>query len=214
MVTRWLCDSNALGINKYFILFFFKFKSVANSALNLNGGYGQLPAGPYLNSPQYTIAAWVLPQNVILPYARVIEFSNGCHNNSVTLLFDQNVTPWTPKLEMYDLSAYQYQLSATLNLTNGLWQHLAVTYDGTQMRFYLNAILLQTSGTISYAMPLGVRTDNFIGGTPCQFTGVSSSYVDDIRVYGTSLSQSQINDVMMSNETNFNTSICQASKLN
>lgn len=127
-------------------------------------------------------------------------------------MFDQSSVPWCPKLEMYDINAFQYQLSSTLNLTNGLWQHLAATYDGSQMRFYLNAILLQTSGVISYVMPNVMRMQNFIGGTPCGFTGFSSSYIDEVRVYTTCLSQSQINDIMMSNFTNFNASICQTSK--
>ena len=33
-----------------------------NSALNLNGGWTQVPPGIYFNSPQITITAWVYPQ--------------------------------------------------------------------------------------------------------------------------------------------------------
>ena len=35
----------------------------ANSALALNGGWTQVPSGIYFNSPQFTITAWVYPQN-------------------------------------------------------------------------------------------------------------------------------------------------------
>lgn len=89
---------------------------------------------------------------------------------------------------------------------------MAVIYDGVQMRFYLNAILLETSENISFVMPTVLGRQNFIGGTHCGSLGYSSSYVDDIRVYSTYLSQSQINDVMMSDETGFYSSICRKNK--
>ena len=139
-----------------------------------------------------------MPRNIILPYARILDFSDGCHNNSIGILLDQGSMPVYPKFEMYDINEIQYQLPSPLPLSEGLWQHIAVSYDGAQMRLYLNAILLETSGTISYVMPMINRTENFIGGTSCTYNGVSSSYVDDVRIYAKDLSQSQINDVMMS----------------
>ena len=179
-----------------------------NSALNLNGGYSQIPTGSYLNTPQLSITVWVLPQNVTLNFPRVLEFSNGCQNNSLSLMLARSSTPWCPKVEMYTMNGtYQYQLLSSLNITSGLWQHMAVTFDGSKMRFYLNAILLQ-SVAISYVMPTDVKTTNFIGGTTCGSTVYSSSYIDDVRLYSKSLNQSQINDIMMSTETNYNSSMC------
>ena len=178
-----------------------------NSALNLNGGYSQIPSGTYLNTPQFSITVWVLPQNVTLNFARVLEFSNGCHNNSIGLMFAQSSTPWYPKVEMYKVSGIQYQLFSSLNIASGLWQHMAVTFDGSKMGLYLNAILLQ-SVAISYVMPTDVKNANFIGGTACSTNGFSSSFIDDVRLYSTSLNQSQINNVMMSTDTTFNSSIC------
>ncbi len=184
-----------------------------NSALNLNGGYTNIPAGTYPNAPQFTITVWVLPQNVTLNFARLLEFSNGCHNNSLSLMIAQSSTQWCPKVEMYKINgSSQYQMTSSLNITSGLWQHMAITFNGSKMSFYLNAILLQ-SVAISYVMPTDVKTTNFIGGTACGSAGYSTSLIDDVRLYSSSLNQSEINDVMMSNETSLNASMCLSTNL-
>jgi len=110
---------------------------------------------------------------------------------------------------MFDTSAISYHLFSSVSINEGIWQHWAVTFDGLQMRFYINANLIQTGAVISYSMPLGlIRTRNFIGSTSCGYNGYSSSLIDDLKMFNTSLSQSQINDVMMSNETNFSKLKC------
>ena len=35
-----------------------------NAALNLNGGYTQVPAGVYFNTPGITVTVWVYPLSV------------------------------------------------------------------------------------------------------------------------------------------------------
>ena len=145
-----------------------------------------------------------MPLNITLNFPPLIEFSNGCDNNSVTIYLATNKFPPLPKFEIWTNNKTQFQSdSSKISLVDDIWQHLAATYDGLEMKIYLNAILLKTSQNISYEMPTLVRTNNFIGGTKCLNEGHSSSYVDDVRIYSTCLSQSQINDVMMSNETNF-----------
>ena len=166
-----------------------------------------MPSKDYFNTPQFTLSAWFMPKNISLPYARILDFSNGCHNNSIGILLDQGSLPVYPKFEMFDIKGTQYQIASSLPLTEDLWQHIALTYDGVQVRFYLNAILLGTSVNISYEMPLVNRTKNFIGGTSCPYNGVSSSYVDDVRIYGKELSQSQINDVMMSSASSITSNL-------
>jgi hypothetical protein len=106
---------------------------------------------------------------------------------------------------MFDANTISYQLYSSVSINEGIWQHWAVTFDGLQMRFYINANLVRTGAVISYSMPLGlIRTQNFIGSTSCGSNGYSSSLIDDLKMFNISLSQSQINDVMVSNETNFN----------
>ena len=51
------------------------------------------------------------------------------------------------------------------------------------------------------------RTNNYIGKSNYA-EGYSYSYLDDLRFYSIALNQSQINDLMMSNETCINLSQC------
>ena len=48
----------------------------ANSALALNGGYNLIPSGIYLNTQEFSIWAWVFPQN-LTKWSRIIELGNG-----------------------------------------------------------------------------------------------------------------------------------------
>jgi hypothetical protein len=46
-----------------------------NSALALNGGWTEVPAGIYFDTPEFTISAWIFPQRVGY-FSRLIDFSS------------------------------------------------------------------------------------------------------------------------------------------
>ncbi len=73
------------------------------------------------------------------------------------------------------------------------WTHLAVTYDGTALRLYVNGVLESTlpdRGTISTSTnPLQIGGDSIYGR---YFAGT----IDEIRIYNTALAQSQIQSDM------------------
>ena len=48
----------------------------SNSALNLNGGYTQVPTDNYFDPPHFNISVWVYPLN-LTGNVRVIDFGNG-----------------------------------------------------------------------------------------------------------------------------------------
>jgi len=77
-------------------------------------------------------------------------------------------------------------------LTAGRWTHLAATYDGTTMRFYVDG-QLAASGTGTYAVntssPLGIGGATYGAGGWQHFL---NGGVDEVAVYGTALSQPRI----------------------
>ena len=77
----------------------------------------------------------------------------------------------------------------TTALTANTWAHLALTYDGTAVRFYVNGNLTGTTtktGTISSSTgALTIGSDPFYGQ---YFAGL----IDEIRVYNIALTQAQI----------------------
>ena len=78
---------------------------------------------------------------------------------------------------------------ANADLPTGTWRHLAVTYDGSALRFYVNARSVATTGKTgnitTSTNPLTIGSDPFYGQ---HFTGL----IDEIRVYDTALDTSQI----------------------
>ena len=82
---------------------------------------------------------------------------------------------------------------ADADLPTGSWTHLAVTYDGAALRFYVNArpvsATSKTGSITTSTNPLTIGSDPFYGQ---YFTGL----IDEIRVYGTDLDASQIQSDM------------------
>ena len=178
-----------------------------NSALALNGGWTHVPSGVLFNTTQFTISVWVYPQQVG-KNARVIDFGNGASNN-IYLAVD-----WINTLRPYfGINIGSTQLSqshSSQSLTLNRWQFLVATFDGSSLLIYINAILKANSSVPFTFLTTLTRTRNYVGKSNWAVDGYSSSYLDDLRFYNKSLSQSQISELMLSNETNcsvsFNTS--------
>lgn len=79
------------------------------------------------------------------------------------------------------------------------WHHVAVSMSGTSVAFYIDGVAAGT-GTINTTMGdaggpvyIGNRRDQISGGSgPMDFNG----YLDDVRIYNTALSQSEIQSVI------------------
>jgi hypothetical protein len=74
-------------------------------------------------------------------------------------------------------------------LTFGTWTHLAITFDGTSVRFYRNGTLVTTraaSGSMTArGNPLRVGADN----RPQQF---QKGLLDELRIYRRTLSAAEV----------------------
>lgn len=175
----------------------------ANSASALNGGWTQVPSGVFFNTTQFTITVWVHPQTVGY-WSRIIDFGNGQGLDNIVLSFCQT-TP-LPVLTSVNPS---FQISSTKSLTLNSWQFLAATFIGSNIFIYIDGIQVG-SGSIAYhILPSKIRTSNYIGKSNWAGDGFSSSYIDDLRFYSISLTQSQINALMNQTDTSLLLSSCQ-----
>ena len=77
----------------------------------------------------------------------------------------------------------------TTTLTPNTWTHLAVTYDKTTIRLYLNgtqvSTLAKTANLLTSTNPLTIGSDPFYGQ---YFSGL----IDNVRIYNSALTQTQI----------------------
>ncbi len=87
--------------------------------------------------------------------------------------------------------------AATQSMALNTWQFLTTTFDGINSRIYINGTLVKNDVlSSSFSMPMITRTNCFIGKSSWAADGVSFSYIDSLRFYNISLTQSQIIELM------------------
>ena len=167
-----------------------------NSALNLNGGYTYVPAGVYFDTPQVTISVWIYPQSVG-SWSRVIDFGNGAKSDNIVLNQASRLI-LKPEFHIYRGSIPKGSAASRTSLALSQWEFLVATFNGSQMSIYINGVLNGTTYLV-YSLPTLNRTKNYIGKSNWASDGYSSSYLDDLRFYNKSLSQSEIYQLMNEN---------------
>jgi len=156
----------------------------ANSALNLNGGYAQAPPGIYFDTPTFTITVWFLPKQVDY-WSRILDFGSGQAQDNILVALSYERTNKTV-FQIYDDATCldKYNCKSSQAVPMDTWTFLAVTYDGTEMRMYLNGTLTSRV-SLNFKLNSVVRTLNYIGKSNWirNPDGYSASYLDDLRFY-------------------------------
>ena len=76
-------------------------------------------------------------------------------------------------------------------MNNGEWRHIVMTYDGTTEKAYVDGTLVgsrATQGTITYPNSPSTFIGKYVNGS----YGATDAYIDDIRVYSTTLTQEDV----------------------
>jgi len=159
------------------------------TALSFNGPYNYVLVqdSPSLNpTRQITIAAWIKPSWT--GNNRILQKSEGQGDNQYRLL-----------KEWGDNTKFELPGVGTLFSENpgvlppyGEWTHLAATYDGSTMKLYFDAVVvdeMDASGemtTSTGTLCIGTKHETAPGGD--EYHGI----MDDVRIYNRALSQSEI----------------------
>ena len=89
---------------------------------------------------------------------------------------------------------YGFYIIGTTNVNDGQWHHFAGVYDGSNITLYVDGAVDATStatGTIS------TNTNNlWIGGNSGNTTRFWDGWIDDVRIYDTGLTETEINNAM------------------
>lgn len=132
---------------------------------------------------QITLSAWVKTNDACkdkhVPYLIKGENTYGLkhHENNNIEFFIYNDT-WYPVRFPVDSSF------------NGVWHHLAGTYDGTQLKLYVDGELKSTSDHFG---PIGVSQSNVnIGRNSDMADRLYSGAIDDVRIYNYALSENDV----------------------
>ncbi|MDA1190276.1 MAG: LamG domain-containing protein [Candidatus Poribacteria bacterium] len=162
------------------------------TALDFNGGnYVELlDSAPTLHfgaAAPFSITAWVKPTTG----GTVIGKFNGgvvgayilTANGTGTINFHREVAPWG--------------LAAAGQFDNGEFNHVAATYDGAEMKVYVNGkeIATQPRGpqNTDTATPVFIGA-RMTGGNPSEFY---SGTIDEVGLFNVALSENQVEEVML-----------------
>ena len=135
-----------------------------NSALALNGGWAQVPAGIYFDTPEFTISAWIFPQRVGY-FSRLIDFSNSLASNvsdNIILRFDSGFNDM-PALNLVIGTRNSIgECVSNKAFSNDSWQLLTATFNGSMESLYINGTLT-CNKSLCFNSPNKTRSNNYIG---------------------------------------------------
>lgn len=147
-------------------------KMGSNSASFDGNGHIQVPSPG--NSTNYTLAAWVRPNDT------QVRFISSAPNHTYELHLHPTYTRFIPTEPTY--IDYQW------NIPTSSWTHLAITLDGQKGKLYVNGTERAFNDNLSTPSPggdilIGRRAD---GNYP--FSGL----IDEMRIYNKALTEEQV----------------------
>jgi hypothetical protein len=143
---------------------------------------------------QITVEAWVYPRAYVDNTGHVSHIISRC-DDSGGHIYVLSTYPDSYKIS-YSVNPDSGQKSSIADLPLNVWTHLAMTYDGSYIRLYINGEL-----DSSYAQTGSISTTSnwlAIGCKPTGREGGSGSYayfngiIDEVRIYNRALSQQEI----------------------
>lgn len=145
-----------------------------------SGGSSMIPNG----ATNISASAWITKNS-----NGSIAFRNG------PIFFSINGSKFGSPNEIYTTNGWK-SVAGNATLSNGVWYYLTLTYDGTNIKNYINGVLDSTtahSGVLG-SMPLnclgmGIETGGGCGGTIWSYL---NGTIDDLRIYNRPLTPDEI----------------------
>jgi len=164
-----------------------------NGALNLDGDGDYVDCGydPIFDiaTNEMTVAAWVTIRsnaNAWQVIAAKGEYAWRLSAVNMDPRFHFGITWW-------DIPS-TFGVDGVTSVGYDEWHHVAGSFDGTNINVYLDGVLDASATTTE---PIGTNTESLlIGNNPYDLVRYWDGLIDDVRIYGRALSQSEIRDLM------------------
>jgi hypothetical protein len=168
-------------------------KAQSSNALDFDGTSdfvtSQQGAALIAGSSNISMTMWVYPRNPAPSFPDFDGFA-GIRNNTDADFYILELTPTSVEARFRNSAGTPYDIVGT-GLQINTWQHLALTYDGSMLRYYLNGAAhdsLAATGNI-----LNTTEMFYIGGMMYQTTNYFlNGKMDEVSLWSRTLSPSEI----------------------
>jgi methionine-rich copper-binding protein CopC len=167
---------------------------LSGSALSFNGAnsWVTIPNSASLQlTNAMTLEAWVKPNSLTGASSILMKEMTGGLSYA---LYAANDGP-APPVAAIDAAGTDVDAISTANLQTGVWSHLAATYDGSNLKLYVNGNVV---GSIGATGLLSTSTGALRIGGNSVWGEFFSGLIDDVRVYNRALNQAEIRSDMSS----------------
>lgn len=184
-------------IRVYLSIIFLSFTIALTSqgALNFDGinDYVQTSYGGVLGNSPRTIEAWIKTSKPAGVQQSIVDY--GEFNSPNGRRFTLNILG-NPAVLRAEIRGWG--VNGTTVLNDGVWHHVAVTYDGTSIRLYVDCVLEATAvpsttvnTTTSTSLPPGVRIGNR-SNISSTYTSYFEGDIDEVRFWNVARSASDL----------------------
>ncbi|WP_298392929.1 LamG-like jellyroll fold domain-containing protein [Flavobacterium sp.] len=141
-----------------------------------------------------TISSWIKlsPQGTPGLYAvsRIIGYGMNTANQAFGFDFPSNTN-----MNFYVWGSNDFSLNIVNSLTNG-WVHIAMTYDGTSIKRYVNGVLVNTTNAVLNTNTVSSGNRLSLGKYANEtVANPVNCMIDDFRIYNVALTQAQISNL-------------------
>ena len=147
-----------------------------------------------------TLSAWIKADDFGIHDARIISKSTGIAEQDHYWMLSTMKKNGSKLRFRLKANGETTTLIGNTNLPAGQWVHVAATYDGANMRLYVNGSedgAVAKAGTISTNSAVGVR----IGDNPASGQRNFDGTIDDMRIYSSALSVADLNALINGDTT-------------
>ena len=175
---------------------------IDNAAYFSDNAYASLPSGIMSDMTDFTISAWVKPNNVST-WARVFDFGTGTSKYMFLTLTNGSNTVFAIT---NNGAGSEQKITAPVTFENGVWTHIAVTKSGNTGIIYVNGIESGRNESMTLSpSSLGTTNKNYIAKSQYSADPYFSGGIDDFRIYDSALSAAEVAEIAKTTDSTITT---------
>ncbi|WP_456376274.1 LamG-like jellyroll fold domain-containing protein, partial [Lutibacter sp.] len=180
------------GVTKY-ITFGYAPEYTFVRSIQFDGAQDYLDAGDVLdlNPAAFTISAWIKRENTS---ASIISKRDNAYSNGG---YDLSINA-SGNLEMSWKNGTTQTITSSVAIPVSKWHHVAVIYDGTNARLYIDGVE-DTTQTTALTAPIA-NTESFLiaaaDGNEVNTTSFFNGNIDEVRIWDVALTEAQLRFVI------------------